>query len=174
MTTVTPFLPSNIKPFSFNALLDAGNYQITVTWNVSAQRFYINVYGLDGSWVITVPLIASPPARPIASVKYDPFMNQVLVTMVDPSLWPVPLAPGGLVTKPGAMIDYTLEYFQPTAYNGIFRGMHINETTFSYPMATDPGSVLILGSVSRKLNMVQGVFAISSLIYRNGAFEIDP
>lgn len=174
MTTITSFVPSNIRPFRFNATFDREQYEVIITWNISAQRYYINVYGLDGTWVVTVPLIQTPPARAINSVSYDPFMNQVVVKLVDPTLWPVPLSPGGLATRPGTMIDYTLENFTPDTYNGTFRGMHVNEVTFFYPMETDPGPVLITGSVSRKLNMVAGVFQTSSLIYRNSAFEVDP
>jgi hypothetical protein len=58
-------------------------------------------------------------------------------------------------------------------FNGKFRGMHINETLFTIPMPTNPGQPMIIGSVSRILNMVGSLFN-STLIYRNGAFEINP
>jgi hypothetical protein len=174
MTTVIPFIPSNIKPYSFPVTLDGNTYSVTVTWNVSAQRFYINVYDRSGAWIVTVPLITTPPNRKIESVNYNPFQLVLEVIMVSPTLWPIPLSPGGLSTSPGTIIDYTLEGFNPTTYNGKFRGMHVNGNMFTVPMATNPGSLIVMGAVSRKLNMIAGVFTTSTLIYRNGSFEIDP
>jgi hypothetical protein len=52
--------------------------------------------------------------------------------------------------------------------------MHINPIKFTVPMSTDPGPVNIMGFLSRRLNMVAGVFKTSTLVYRNGAFEVDP
>lgn len=174
MTTIIPFVPSRIKAPSFDATLDGAVYSITVTWNVSARRYYINVYDQNSTWILTVPLISTPPGRAVDSVVYDPFLNRCTVTLVSPSEWPVPLSPSGINTKPGTMIDYTLQGFQPDTYNGKVRGMHINETTFVFPMASDPGPLVVVGTVHRFLNMVESVFFNSSLIYRNRAFQIDP
>jgi hypothetical protein len=172
MTTTIPFLPSNIKTPSFDVVLDGNNYKTVVTWNVSAQRYYINVYSSTGTWIITTALVSSPPPRNVAGAIYDPFLNAVVVTLVDPSLWPVPAS--GPTTKPGTIIDYTLEGFQPSTYNGKFRCLHLNNTEFTFPMDTDPGSLIVLGRVSRLLNMIDTVFEISTMVYRNGMFEINP
>jgi hypothetical protein len=154
--------------------LDGTDYNVTVTWNVSAQRYYINVYGIDGTWIITVPLVSTPPARNVAIAEYDPFLSIVVVQMVDPTLWPVPLSAAGLDTPVGTIIDYTLLGFSPTTYNGKFRCETINQTTFSFPMSVDPGPVSILGTVNRMMNMIEPLFNINSLVYRNSAFEINP
>jgi hypothetical protein len=174
MTTVIPFIPSNMKAPSFFVTLDNNDYTIRVTWNVSAQRFYINVYDQNGVWIITVPLISTPPGRKIENVVWDQFLGIVTVTLQDPSLWPVPLAHEGIGTKPGTIIDYTLQGFVPDTFNGKFRGLHLDAITFTIPMPNDPGQVTVMGSAHRFLNMVQSVFKTSSVIYRNGAFQIDP
>jgi hypothetical protein len=174
MTTVIPFIPSNIRAPKFNVTLDNANYTITVTWNVSAQRYYINVYGADGTWIITTPLVSCPPARAVNSTKWDSTRRVLIVQMVDPSFWPVPLASGALLTPFGSIVDYTLEGFQPDTYNGLFRGLQIDVASFSVPMDIDPGHVVVLGNVNRLMNMVQSVFQTSSLVYRNGAFEVNP
>jgi hypothetical protein len=173
MSTITPFLPSTTTPFSFAATLDGAPYTIKTSWNVSAQRYYINVYSSTGAWVLTTALTQSPPARQIASVNFNPFQNVLEVDMISPLTSSFPLSPGGIYVKPGTIVDYTLEQFTPTTYNGLFRGMHVNETLFTVPMTTDPGALTIMGYVSRKLNMVAPLFT-STLIYRNGAFEVDP
>jgi hypothetical protein len=174
MATIIPFLPSNLFAPKFRATFDGNDYEVTITWNISAQRYYVNVYGLDGSWIITVPLIQTPPARAVQSVAYDGLRQVVIVTMFNPTQWPIPLSPAGTNTPVGWMIDFTLENFDPPVFNGKWRSLHINDTTFSFTMTSDPGPALILGSVSRLLNMVAGVFGISTLIYRNGAFEVNP
>jgi len=174
MTIIIPFVPSNIRRFSFQAVFDDINCKVETTWNVSAQRYYINVYTSDGTWLLTVPLIQSPPARDINSVSYDPFRLRLIIQMVDPSLWAIPLSPAGILTAPGTVIDYTLEKFQPTIFNGTYRGMHINTVTFEVPMKVDPGPTVRLGTVSRYLNMIASIFKTSTLIYRSGAFEVGP
>jgi hypothetical protein len=45
---------------------------------------------------------------------------------------------------------------------------------FTFPMPTDPGPVLVVGKVNRLLNMIDTVFTRSTMVYRNGAFEINP
>jgi hypothetical protein len=154
--------------------LDGQYYNIKITWNVSAQRYYVNVYGSDGLWVVTVPLVSSPPSRPIETVTYDPFQLVLLVQMVSPTKWPLPLSPEGLSQSPGTITDYTLAGFVPNTYNGLFRGMQLNATQFTVPMAVNPGSLIVTGYVSRQLNMLAGIFQTSTLIYRNNAFEIGP
>jgi hypothetical protein len=71
------------------------------------------------------------------------------------------------------MVDYTLENFDPSALNGKQRSLHINELTFSFPLADDPGQIHVIGSIGRYIDMAEGIFQ-STFIYRNGNFEITP
>jgi|SRR6516225_2771730 hypothetical protein len=174
MTTVIPFLPSNIKTPTFGATFDGDDYKVTITWNISAQRYYVNVYGSDGSWIIATPLIQSPPSRAVNGLTYDPLRRVMTIQMVDPKYWPVPIGSTGTATPPGTIVDYTLENFDPALLNTKWRSLHVNDTTFSFPLANDPGQINILGSVGRHLDMLNGIFQTSSLIYRNGAFEVNP
>jgi hypothetical protein len=172
MPEVIPFSPSNIAAPQFTATLDNNPYNIIVTWNVSSQRYFINVYDVDGNWIVTTPLVATPPARAVDSAVFDPLRNIVLVKMVNPSTWPIPLGRGTI--KPGWIVELTMLGFQPDAYNGTRRCVGVNDITFTFPIDTDPGPVLIFGSANRLINMVEGYFNTSALIYRNGAFEVHP
>ena len=173
MTTIIPFIPSNIVTPSCSVNLDGDAHDIKITWNVSAQRFYINIYRkTDEAWIITEPLISSPPGHDVNSVEYDPFNAIVLISLVRGDYWGTPI--GGPSIKPGTKIDYTLSGFQPATYNGKFRAMHIDDIVFSIPMPRDPGPLVIAGQVNRYLDMAQPVFKRSTLIYRNGAFEVNP
>jgi hypothetical protein len=154
--------------------LDGNLYSVIVTWNISALRFYINIYDQQGNWIITTALVSTPPGRTVKSVDYDPFLSILNVEMVDPSLWPIPVSPEGILTKPGQIVEYTLAGFTPDTYNGTYRAMTLSPTKFSFAMASDPGPVNILGTVNRLLNMAAPVFRNSTLVYRNGAFEVNP
>lgn len=58
-TTFIDFVPSSSAPFQFQATLDGSVYTVTVTWNVFGQRYYVNIFTLDGTRVLTIPLIGS-------------------------------------------------------------------------------------------------------------------
>ena len=63
--TQTAFTPTAAGAFQFNATLDGGAYVCTVTWNVYAQRWYLNIYSITGTLIVARALIASNPAFPI-------------------------------------------------------------------------------------------------------------
>jgi hypothetical protein len=173
MTTVIPFLPSNLFKPRFIAAFDGNDYNVEITWNISAQRYYVNVYASDGTWIVTVPLVQSPPSRAVNSLSYDSIRRVMTVELVAPPFWPVPIGSTGTFSPPGTMVDYVLENFDPPVLNAKWRCLHINDTFFSFPLANNPGQINVLGSVGRYLNMVGGLFD-STLIYRNGAFEVNP
>lgn len=62
MTTVTPFAPTANGPFQFQATLDTVVYNITVTWNVYGQRWYVNITDQGGNLIVCLPLIGSVPS----------------------------------------------------------------------------------------------------------------
>jgi hypothetical protein len=163
MPTLIPFIPSNISPPSFNAVLDGSSYRVTVTWNISAFRYYVNIYDTSGNWIITVPLITTPPAETIASISYDRMSGLINVTKN-----------AGLYKKPGQIVRYTLEGFQPDVLNGYWRCLTINTQQFSFPIDSDPGLITTIGTANRLMNMVATVFSTSTLVYRNGNFEVSP
>jgi hypothetical protein len=94
--------------------------------------------------------------------------------MSDPSTWPVPLSPEGNLMPIGEMVDYTLSNFTPNTYNGKFRSLQISPTAFTFQLTTDPGPLQVMGNADRLLNMVDGLFTTSTLVFRNGAFEVSP
>lgn len=59
--TLYPFLPSATANFQFQPTLDGQVYNIIVNWNLAGQRYYINIYTLQGALVLCLPLIGSPP-----------------------------------------------------------------------------------------------------------------
>lgn len=58
---ITRFTPSPQGPFQFQADLDGLTYNVTVTWNVYAARWYVNVTDPIGNLIVSIPMIGSPP-----------------------------------------------------------------------------------------------------------------
>ncbi len=57
---IYPFTPSPVAPFQFQPTLDGVTYNVIVRWNIYGQRYYINVYTLQGVRVTTFPVVGSP------------------------------------------------------------------------------------------------------------------
>jgi hypothetical protein len=58
MTTYT--LLGVTLPFQFTVTLDGSSYSVNVSWNITGQRPYVNVYNGSNALVVTTPLIGSP------------------------------------------------------------------------------------------------------------------
>lgn len=58
--TIVPFVPSTSAPFQFQLSLDGSDYTAIVTWNLFGQRFYFNLYTVQGVLVLALPLAGSP------------------------------------------------------------------------------------------------------------------
>src|SRR5271165_3488747 len=57
--TYFPFTPNINSPFQFTPVLDGSQYNAVVTWNLFAQRYYINLYASDGTPIFSLPVIGS-------------------------------------------------------------------------------------------------------------------
>lgn len=62
MATIIQFNPQPVSIFQFSPVLDGVTYSATVTWNLYGQRYYLNIYTVDGVLQLSVPLIGSPDA----------------------------------------------------------------------------------------------------------------
>ena len=63
MTTLVPFLPSNVAspPFQATVTLDGTQYSLTATWNVYRGDWYFTITDQSGNVTFNGALIASPP-----------------------------------------------------------------------------------------------------------------
>lgn len=60
---MTTFVVFNNNPnvlFQFNASLDGANYTVTCPYNISGQRYYINISNNFGNLIMSRPIIGSP------------------------------------------------------------------------------------------------------------------
>jgi hypothetical protein len=65
-TVITPFNPSPSANFQFQAELDGDTYNIVCTWSAYGQRYYVNIYDLAGTEVLSRPLVGSPDGANIS------------------------------------------------------------------------------------------------------------
>jgi hypothetical protein len=163
VTQIVPFAPSNYSAPRFQVTLDSRPYFVAVTWNFAALRYYINVYDLNnGTLICAIPLTGTPPGMALAALRFDQNLGAVIATLAQPSYRPA-----------GQIVEYTITGCLPAAFNGVYRCLTIDDARFSYPLAADPGQAVVLGAVTRCLNMLDPWFN-STLIFRNMQFEANP
>jgi hypothetical protein len=147
--------------------LDGAYHQLSVTWNVSAQRRYFNLYNQFGVWVMTAPLIETGPGKMLVGITYVKELRSMRCTMAEPTWRPL-----------GQMVDYWLEGVDPLWLNGKHRSETIGVNQFMFPvlnnpsLTVDPGQIALFGTASRFANLVEGYMERSVLIFRNRQFEV--
>jgi hypothetical protein len=159
---MTPYLftPSTITVPSFSPILDGSTYNCTITWNVSAQRYYLNCFNMDGQRVFTVPVVESVPSIPINSLSWD--INTKTATAVTSYNHNFSI---------GQEVIMVIEGATPGAYNGTVMCLMTGPNSFRYYIPTDPGTATTFGYANYLISLTAGYFA-STLIFRNSVFEV--
>ena len=163
MSTITPFNPPQNANFQFEPTLGGQTYTVIVTWNLFGQRWYINIFRLDGTLVLSEALIGSPNGHIIQAISWS--NGTVTVTTTSPHGWEF------LNT-----VELVVRSCVPNAYNGTVQALVINETQVQYPLAVNPGSVSVLGEISFDVNIIKNYINGSYLIYHDSLrqFEVYP
>ena len=175
MTTYL-FTPTSQGPFTFYPTLDGNPYTCIVTANLFANtpvtgRYYLNVYGQNNTLIVCLPVIESPVAIPLTSLTWDSNTGLAYGTSSAPLVSGANAMPGGV----GATLEFTLSAVTPSGYSGTFPCFIRSPTSFSFPLATDPGGpATALGNVGPQINMIGGYFTTSTLIFVNNAFVVSP
>lgn len=169
MTTFFQFQPSQVSPFAFSPTLDGQIYNATVPSLVFGNRPYLNLVALDGTLILLTALIGSPTGFQLASLSWVNGIVSATMTL-----------PHGF--KVASTISLTLVGSTPAAYNGQIAALITGPSSFSYPLASNPGSATIFGAANFNVNLVGGVakedgtFFQSTLVFRTPAnqFEVSP
>ena len=71
MTTIIPFTPTNLAPFTFGPVLDGQPYNAIVTWALWGQRPYLNLFSASGPLVVTKAIVSSldPVSTPLTTIR---------------------------------------------------------------------------------------------------------
>jgi len=163
MTTYVTFAPSATSNFQFQCQLDGNTYNVVVTWSLFGARYYINVYSLAGVLIVSLPMTGSPNALNLSSATYA--NGIATVTTSDPHTF-----------KVGSVVVLTVSNASPTDYNGTYQCRVLNNTQLSYPISTQPSASSTTGSIAYNINLLQGYFTTSTLVWRveNNQFEVSP
>lgn len=163
MTQVFPFVPNVQAPFTFQPTMDGQGYAVSVTWNVFGQRWYVNMNQLTGPLVFSLPLIGSPDGTSIESISWA--FGVVTVVAADPHRYTI-----------GQTIPITIYGASPAGYNGTFDALIVDEVTFTFQLATDPGAATAFGQQIYDIDIAGGYFETSKLVYRESSktFEATP
>jgi|HubBroStandDraft_2_1064218.scaffolds.fasta_scaffold00040_30 hypothetical protein len=162
MTTYYQFIPSRVSAPVFTPTLDGNQYTVSVTWNTSARRYYINVITMSGILIASVPLIESPASMAVSNAIWDPQNMRVVLTTVNPHPFII-----------GAPAKAFINGMSPDNYNGSGFILPLSKTELCYPLPSDPGSITTLGVVDYLINLVAPYFQ-STLVFRNMMFEVSP
>lgn len=77
----------------------------------------------------------------------------------------------------GAVVRFVIDGAEPAGYNGVFYCTISQPQEFRYSLSTDPGGPSTKsGTFSPDVNLIEGYFDISSLVYRESSrqFEVRP
>jgi hypothetical protein len=162
MTAYYPFVPSNVKAPSFLPTLDGESYTITISWNVSAQRYYVKCTSFNNNLIFMVPLVDTLMGMEIQSLVWDENNKVVIAKLVKPHNFPI-----------GEIVNINIIQALPTTYNGSGMALITEDNTFTYPMAQNPGAMYEAGVVQYLISMAKSYFK-STLIFRNRQFEVSP
>jgi hypothetical protein len=167
MTTYTLFTPPRKTPFQFQPTLDGQVYNVSVTWNMFGQRWYLNLYDLNGNRLDTTSMVGSPDSAPVATQTWDVVREQVTVTTILPHA--IPLGVEANLTVTGAF---------PPAYNTTAQMIAVSPTALIYSLEADPGGPATQpGMIVQNIPLFPGqYFQTSTLLYREstGMFEVSP
>jgi hypothetical protein len=161
MTTIFPFQPTaQTPPFQFQPTLDSAVYTGIVMWNVTGQRWYLSLYDLSNNLIFSLPLIGSPTGSAIESISW---LEGIVTVVTD--------VPHGFLQ--GAVVNLVIAGCAPVALNGNISAFIIDEVTFEYSLASDPGGATALGTATYNINLAGGYFTTSTLVFREASQQLE-
>jgi hypothetical protein len=163
MTTYVTLVPNTTGPFIFPAVLDGQVYNVSVTWPVYSKRPYFTITGSNNSLIVTKALVGSVNRMPLSSLVWS---QGAVVALTQ--------APHGLGI--GTLVNLTIGDTVPIGYSGDYLCTVLSPRAISYPLPAFPGLPTVAGSYGPDLNLIQGYFVNSTMVFRTAMnqFEISP
>lgn len=146
------FTPDIGQNQSFQPILDGNIYAAAITWNIFAQRWYLNLSDLNGNLIIYRAVSSSADPAAIANISW----SQGIVTVVTE-------APHFLGL--GVVAELNISDNSPAGYNGIVDCNVTGPNTFTYALTADPGQQTQVGHFGSVVDLTDGAFVDSVLVY---------
>jgi Domain of unknown function (DUF6983) len=160
---IIPFPQTIGQNLTFNPVLDGNTYQVTITWNIFGNRWYFNLYNLNGALVTCRALVSSDDQHSIESIVWD--NGVVTVTASSPHFF-------GL----GDVVNLNISGNTPIEYNGIYPCDVTGTTTFTYLLTNNPGQQVVIGNFGSIVDLTHGFFNTSTIAYyaNSNQFVVSP
>jgi hypothetical protein len=156
------FTPTPATIFTFSPILDGVGYTCQVKWNLFAQRFYLFCFDSQSNIIFSVPLIVSPQTRPMGRLSWNSAALRAEATTASPHGFAL-----------GTIVDLTISAASPDGYNGAYACSVVSPNSFYFNLAADPGPLVSAGFYDAGMSLAAGYFN-STVVYRNGVFEVSP
>ncbi|MGH8321579.1 MAG: hypothetical protein ACRESI_06465 [Gammaproteobacteria bacterium] len=157
------FDPNSNLSQTFNPVLDSATYTASIVWNIFSNRWFLNLTDQTGTLIIFCALASSNNQKQIASLVWA----DGVVTVYTQNYHFYPL---------GTIRSLRINGVTPAGYNGIYDCTVTGSNTFTFPLTTDPGTGTIFGTYGEVLDLTQGLFNASVLLYyaQGAYFETIP
>lgn len=152
------FVPSTITAFNFQPTWDNTIYNVTVTWNVFGQRYYVNVTDTSGNLILCRGMSETGPGF----VSSFTWLNGIAtVTTATPHNVPLGAVANIYVSGTGDTFDGSWQALATGAY------------TMTYAV-DEPANVLPEnGTLSFPLNLIEGYLPGGWLLYHADTGQIE-
>ena len=161
MSTKVIFTPSATRTFSFSPVINGVTYSATVTWNIQALRYYLNLYTTSGVLVLATAVVGSGPQ--LGSTLTWSATGGGIATAITASAHNVPV---------GQLANIRISE-TGTAFDGNWQALATGPLTMTYALANPDENQPLSGQLSFDVNLVAPLGA-GWLIYRNdGYFEYE-
>lgn len=148
MSTVVPFTPSTTSVFGFQPVIAGTQYSATVTWNLYAQRYYLNLYDTGGNLILCTAIVGSgPKLQATLTWESTGFTGVATVETATPHNIPV----GQLANVYISQTD--------TGFDGAQQVLATGPTTVIYALANPNVNEPVAGQMSFPVNLVQALGA---------------
>jgi hypothetical protein len=153
VSTTVQFAPSTSGPFTFQPVIGGVQYNATVTWNVFAQRYYLNLFDTSGNRVLTTAIVATGPQ--IAATLTWNDLGGGIAQALTASPHNVPV--GRLVNLYISQTD--------SSYDGAWQALATGPNTITFALSNPNESQPLGGQVNFNVNLVQSLGS-GWLVYR--------
>lgn len=141
-TTFVTFAPNTRAPFQFSPNLDGAQFQATCTWNVSGQRYYIELIDASNNPALTCAIVESGP---VLQGTFAWAASVAALTTSTPHNVPI-----------GQLVQARV-YGTGSGFDGNFTMLAISANTLTYTLPDDPETGPVEGTLSFDINMASGI-----------------
>lgn len=162
MSTPYPFVPSQTSAPTTQVVLDGQAYNLVTTWSLFGQRYYANLYALDGTLLLCTARVGSPTGIAIEALSWE--LGYATVVTAEPHGYAV-----------GSISSLWIDGAVPDGYNGEYEMLATSPMELQFALQTNPGAATTFGTLEYNINLIggvpneAGVYFTSALLFREQA-----